>query len=59
MCALLPGVLAVGFLLCLLYLLRNSDEGQGGGQVGADPPRYHLRMRPTKPAIDHGIYKRY
>ena len=64
MCALLPGVLAFGLvLLCLLCYglckVGADEEEQGGGQDGTVPPRYNLRMRPTKPAIDHSIYKRY
>ena len=64
MCVLLLGVPALGLLLLgLLYLLccipKKDGGDQGGGQTGTDPPRYNLRMRPTKPAIDHGIYKRY
>ena len=56
---LLPGVLAFG-LLCLLYfLLKKLDGDQEGGQGGTVPPRYNLRMRPTRPGIDPTIYKRY
>ena len=59
MCVLLPGVLAFG-LLCLLYfLLKKLDGDQEGGQGGTVPPRYNLRMRPTRPGIDPTIYKRY
>ena len=64
MCALLLGVLAFGLvLLCLLCCGLKKDGGtggdQGGGLPGTDPPRYNLRMRPTKPALDLNIYQRY
>ena len=59
--ALLPGVLAFGLLLWLLYTLikdkkKDQEGGPGGGTV---PSRYNLRMRPTKPGVDLSIYKRY
>ena len=52
---------AVALLLYKIYKLAmdDSDKDDGTDEDPNTEPRYNLRIRPTRPAIDPNIYHRY
>ena len=55
-CAAAVAILSYGIYKFAMDCLDEDDEGDEDPNTA---PRYNLRIRPTRPAIDTSIYNRY